>query len=55
METLAIMIVTSCVIPILGLVFFIWVIKLLTGLDFFEYVSKRRGRKPAAAAEAHDK
>ena len=54
METLAIMIVTSCVIPILGLVFFIWIIKLLTGLDFFEYVSKRRNRRPAAAAEVHN-
>ena len=50
METLAIMIVTSCVIPILGLIFFIWVIKLLTGLDFFGYVSKRRWRGAAAAA-----
>lgn len=53
METLAVMIVTSCVIPILGLVFFIWVIKLLTGLDFFEYVSKRKRHSAAAvAAEA---
>lgn len=42
LETLAIMIVTSCVIPILGLVFFIWLVKILTGIDFFEYVSKRR-------------
>ena len=56
METLAIMIVTSCVIPILGLIFFIWVIKLLTGLDFFEYVSKRkrRGAAAAAASEVHN-
>lgn len=54
LETLAIMIVTSCVIPILGLVFFIWIIKMLTGLDFFEYVSKHKGRSAAAAAETHN-
>lgn len=53
METLAIMIVTSCVIPILGLVFFIWVIKLLTGLDFFEYVSTRRRRGAPVSAGAN--
>lgn len=52
METLAIMIVTSCVIPILGLIFFIWVVKLLTGLDFFEYVSKRRSRGAPVTAGA---
>ena len=45
LETLAIMIVTSCIIPILGLVFFIWLVKVLTGLDFFEYVSKRSARR----------
>lgn len=54
METLAIMIVTSCVIPILGLIFFIWVIKILTGLDFFEYVSKRRRHASPASAEVHN-
>ena len=32
-ETLAVMIVTSCVIPILVLLFFFWVIKQLTGVD----------------------
>ena len=32
-ETLAVMIVTSCVIPILVLLFFFWVIKQLTGID----------------------
>ena len=32
-ETLAIMIVTSCVIPLLVLLFFLWVIKQLTGID----------------------
>ena len=32
-ETLAVMIVTSCVIPLLVLLFFLWVIKQLTGID----------------------
>lgn len=32
-ETLAVMIVTSCVIPILVLLFFLWIIKLLTGVE----------------------
>ena len=31
-ETLAVMIVTSCVIPILVLLFMLWIIKLLTGI-----------------------
>ena len=33
-ETLAILIVTSCLIPLLSLVFFLWLIRQLTGLDF---------------------
>ena len=32
-ETLAVMIVTSCIIPLLVLLFFLWIIKQLTGLD----------------------
>ena len=32
-ESLAVLIVTSCVIPILSLLFFLWLIKLLTGVD----------------------
>ena len=35
-ETLAVMIVTSCVIPLLVLLFFLWVIRQLTGLDLAE-------------------
>jgi hypothetical protein len=35
------MIVTSCVIPILVLLFFLWVIKQLTGLDLAERFRKR--------------
>lgn len=33
-DTLAVMIVTSCLIPILVLAFFLWIIKMLTGLNF---------------------
>ena len=40
-ETLAVMIVTSCVIPILVLLFFLWVIKLLTGVDLAERIRRR--------------
>ncbi len=32
-ESLAVLIVSSCVIPLLALVFFIWIIKLLTGVS----------------------
>lgn len=32
-EALAVLIVTSCVIPILVLLFFLWLIKMLTGID----------------------
>lgn len=43
-ETLAVMIVTSCVIPILVLVFFLWIIKLLTGVEVTPPLPHRRGR-----------
>lgn len=43
-ETLAVMIVTSCVIPLLVLLFFFWVIKQLTGLDLSVRL-RRRGEK----------
>ena len=33
-ESLAVMIVTSCVIPILVLLFFIWLVRQFTGIDF---------------------
>ena len=44
-ETLAVMIVTSCVIPILVLLFFLWVIRQITGLD----VTARFRRRPRRA------
>ena len=40
-ETMAVMIVTSCVIPLLVIVFFLWVIKQLTGLDLSARLRKR--------------
>ena len=50
-ETLAVMIVTSCVIPILVLLFFLWVIKQLTGVDLRDY-APRRPRREAREAES---
>ena len=44
-ETLAVMIVASCVIPILVLLFFLWVIKQLTGLDLVERFRRRGERR----------
>lgn len=49
-ESLAVMIVTSCVIPILVLLFFVWLIKQLTGVDVRELASRaplrpRAGRR----------
>lgn len=34
-ESLAVLIVTSCIIPLLTLAFFLWLIKLLTGISVF--------------------
>ncbi|MCR4607579.1 MAG: hypothetical protein K5771_07630 [Oscillospiraceae bacterium] len=44
-ESAAVMIVTSCLIPLIVLLFFIWLIKTLTGIDLAEKLS-RRLRKP---------
>ena len=49
-ETLAVMIVTSCVIPLLVLLFFFWIINRITGVDFFAFAA-RRGRRPFAARD----
>ena len=48
-EALAVMIVTSCVIPILVLLFFLWVIKQLTGLDLQQNLFRRKGEPGPAA------
>ena len=45
-ETLAVMIVTSCLIPVLVLVFFLWVFKQLTGMDLRELSPQGRVRRP---------
>ena len=34
MEALAVLIVTSCVLPVLVLLFLLWIVKMLTGIDF---------------------
>ena len=46
-ETLAVMIVTSCVIPLLVLLFFLWVIRQLTGVDLSASLPRPRAvRRP---------
>ena len=46
-ETLAVMIVTSCVIPLLVLLFFLWVIRQLTGIDLSASLPRPRAvRRP---------
>ena len=53
LQTLAVMIVTSCVIPILVLLFFFWLIKQLTGLDLAGrlFPLPRRRAKPLPEPE----
>ena len=41
-EALAVMIVTACIIPLLVLLFFLWVIKQFTGLDLSRPLFRRR-------------
>ena len=46
-ESLAVMIVTSCVIPLLVLLFFLWVIRQLTGIDLSASLPRPRAvRRP---------
>lgn len=50
-ETVAVLIVTSCVLPLLGLVFIMWIVKLLTGTDAFGnliQLAERPHRRKAA-------
>lgn len=52
-ETLAVLIVTSCVIPILVLLFFIWLFKMLTGFDIsVPYPLRRHGKAKAEPENA---
>ena len=50
-ESLAVMIVTSCVIPILVLLFFLWLIRQLTGFDPRELAPARRAPRRREADE----
>lgn len=43
-EALAVMIVTSCIIPILVLLFFLWLVKMVLGVDIGLSLPGRRGR-----------
>ncbi len=45
-ETLAVLIVTSCLIPILTLLFFLWLVKQLTGIDLNLTLPPRRSPAP---------
>lgn len=45
-ETLAVMIVTSCLIPILVLACFLWIVKQLTGVDFRDFAPRGRDKGP---------
>ncbi len=45
-ETLAVMIVTSCLIPLLVLLFYVWIVRQLTGFDLGELVPRPRARRP---------
>ena len=44
-ETLAVVIVTSCVIPILVVIFFVWVAKIITGVNFIPDLMTPGGMK----------
>jgi len=51
-ETVAVLIVTSCVLPLLGLLFFLWLINLLTGTEIIPLANmkRRHGRRRHAGA-----
>ncbi len=40
-ETIAVLIVTSCIIPVITLIFFIWLIKAITGVNLREAIPER--------------
>lgn len=58
-ESLAVMIVTSCVIPILVLLFFLWIVKQLTGIDLRDLGPRRpprgQGFRRSEEAEAQQR
>lgn len=55
-ETLAVFIVTSCVIPVLTMIFFLWIIKVFANLDSKQTIVNLlpESVKGKAAAQAHD-
>ena len=59
LESIAILLVTTCVIPLLGLVIVVWLIKLLFGVDLSPAFREgaqgafRRGRPPRSEEEHH--
>lgn len=52
-ESLAVMIVTACIIPILVLLFFIWLIKILTGIDIQLPMKRHHDDRPDPNGPAH--
>ena len=48
LEALAVMLVTSCLIPVLVLVFFVWLVKLFLGVDLPAPRLPARAKSPAA-------
>lgn len=44
-ESIAVMIVTSCLIPLLVLLFFLWVVKAITGIDAYEKLRRFRAER----------
>ena len=44
-ETLAVMIVTSCIIPLLVLLFFFWVFNKISGVDLLDRGFRREERR----------
>lgn len=56
-EALAVLIVTSCILPLLALAFFVWLIKLLTGVNVLGAAPPRHSRarmRPGAEHGAPD-
>lgn len=50
-EALAVMIVTTCLIPILVLAFFLWLMKMILGVNIYVPLGQKGLRPPAAQAQ----
>ncbi|MBE7004688.1 MAG: hypothetical protein E7425_10505 [Ruminococcaceae bacterium] len=53
-EALAVLIVTSCIIPLLSLVFFLWLFKLLTGVNVLGVLPPRRPERHADGGQREE-